>query len=74
MLVRAAKGYKPAAVKDPPAGWKGTLPASDPTHGVNIARAEYNGLLAGIDLGTFSVNGNATRGEIAQIIANLRQK
>lgn len=74
MVVRAAEGYKPAAVKDPPAGWKGTLPTSDPTHGANIARAEYNGLLAGIDLGAFSVKGNATRGEIAQIIANLRQK
>jgi hypothetical protein len=62
------------AVVEPLTGWKGVLPTSDPDHGRNIARAEYSGLLAGIDLTTFSVTGKATRGEIAQIIWNLRQK
>jgi len=74
MVVRAAKDLKPSTVPAPPAGWKGVLPAKDPTHGSNIARAEYNGLLAGIDLSVFSVGGKATRGEVAQIIWNLRAK
>ena len=43
-------------------------------HGANIARAEYNGLFNGIDLAAFSLNESATRGEIAQIVWNLRQK
>jgi hypothetical protein len=54
-----------------PAGWDGVLSASDPTHGSNIAVAEYSGLLRGIDLSTFDVNGNATRGEIAEILWHL---
>ena len=74
MVVRAAQDYKPSAISEPPAGWKGVLAASDKTHGANIARAEYNGLFSGIDLSTFSVTGKATRGEIAQIISSLRAK
>jgi N-acetylmuramoyl-L-alanine amidase/S-layer homology domain/Rhamnogalacturonan I lyases beta-sheet domain len=74
MVVRAAQDSKPSAVVEPRAGWEGVLPTNDRYHGRNIARAEYNGLLAGIDLTTFSVTGKATRGEIAQIIWNLRQK
>jgi IPT/TIG domain./S-layer homology domain. len=74
MIVRAAKGFKTSAATQPPAGWQGTLNASDPTHGANIAVAEYNGLLAGIDLGGWNIWGNATRGEVAQIMWNLREK
>lgn len=74
MVVRAAQDLKPSAIQEPPAGWKGLLPTKDPAHGANIARAECSGLLAGIDLSAFSVNGKATRGEIAQIIWNLRAK
>ena len=74
MVVRAAKALKPSAVQQPPAGWKGVLPASDPTHGANIAAAEYSGLLSGIELSIFSVWDKATRGEIAQILWNLTRK
>jgi hypothetical protein len=74
MVVRAAQDYKPSAVSEPPADWAGVLPRSDPTHGANIVLAEYNGLLSGIDLSAFSITGTATRGEIAQIIWNLREK
>ena len=74
MVVRAAEDLKPSAILEPPAGWKGLLSTKDPAHGRNIARAEYSGLLAGIDLTAFSVSGKATRGEIAQIIWNLRAK
>lgn len=72
MVVRAAQDSQPFVIQEPPVGWKGVLPASDKTHGANIARAEYSGLLAGIDLAAFTVTGKATRGEIAQIIWNLR--
>lgn len=74
MVVRAAQDYKPSAVVEPPSGWDGELPAGDPDHGENIALAEYNGLLDGIDLFGFTVTKPATRGEIAQIIYNLRRK
>jgi hypothetical protein len=74
IVVRAAQQFKPAALQEPPAGWHGVLAADDPTHGANIARAEYSGLLGGIDLGTFAVWGKATRGEIAQILWTLREK
>jgi Tol biopolymer transport system component len=74
MVVRAAERFKPAAVPEPPSDWHGVLPTTDATHGKNIARAEYGGLLAGIDLSGFSLYGKATRGEVAQIVWNLRQK
>jgi hypothetical protein len=73
-VVRAAQHFKPAAVPEPSPGWDGVLFATDATHGKNIARAEYGGLLAGIDLSRFSIYGKATRGEVAQIVWNLRQK
>ncbi len=74
IVVRAAEHFKPGALTTPLGGWKGTLPASDPTHGANIAKAEYSGLLSGIDLAAFSVWKPATRGEVAQILWNLREK
>ena len=74
MVVRAARDSKPSALEEPPATWKGELLSSDRTHGANVALAEYSGLFAGIDLATFSVGGYATRGEIAQIVWNLREK
>jgi hypothetical protein len=71
IVVRAAMRFAPYQLKTVPAGWDGVLPATDPTHGSNIAVAEYSGLLRLIDLSTFDVTGNATRGEIAQILWNL---
>ncbi|MGI5939970.1 MAG: S-layer homology domain-containing protein [Thermoleophilia bacterium] len=59
-------------LKTPPATWRGVLPGNDATHGKNIRQAEYNGLLAGIDLKRFDIYGTATRGEIAQILWNIR--
>ena len=74
IVVRMAERFKPEALITPPAGWKGTLPASDATHGANIAKAEYSGLLSGINLSVFSIWDQATRGEVAQILRNLREK
>lgn len=49
----------------------GTLDASDSTHGANIAKAEFNGLLAGIGLGGWSIWGKATRAETAQVMYKM---
>jgi hypothetical protein len=71
MVVRAVERLSPATLAGVPAGWHGTLDASDGTHGPNIAKAEYNGLLDGIGLGGWSVWGKATRGETAQVMYNM---
>jgi peptidoglycan/xylan/chitin deacetylase (PgdA/CDA1 family) len=60
---------------DPPAGWDGRLSYSDPTHGANIKRAEFNFLLdqmslESVDLETWPSAGS-TRGEAAQMLWNF---
>ncbi len=74
MLVRAADTYHPGVLDEPHPGWRGQVEAGDPTHGVNIRRAEYAGLLAGLDLARFTPSESATRAEVAQIMANLKGK
>ena len=74
MVVRAAEQFKLDALDQPPLGWAGVLPATDPIHGANAARAEYSGLLAGIELATFDIWDQARRGEVAQVLWNLREK
>ncbi|OFW55865.1 MAG: hypothetical protein A2133_01125 [Actinobacteria bacterium RBG_16_64_13] len=74
MVVRAADDLQPGLLTAPPTGWTGTAGwENDGTHGANAARAEYNGLLAGLDL-TVSPYGNMTRGEVAQVLHNLLGK
>ena len=46
-------------------------PALSPQHGANAARAEYNLLLADVDLAGLDPQGNMTRAEIAQVLHNL---
>jgi hypothetical protein len=72
IIVRAAQTYKPEILRTPPPNWVGGLPTSDPTHGANVGIAQYSGLLLGIDPASFALDAPATRGEIAQIIMNLR--
>lgn len=73
MVVRAISDKLQA----PPANWQGMLSYADPEHGERIRTAEYNGLLKGIVGGTFGglsgwdTRGNATRGEVAQMLYNL---
>ncbi len=56
----------------PPDGYQGQLNYSDPTHGANIKRAEYNGLLDGIaNLATWDTTQEATRGETAELLHAL---
>jgi hypothetical protein len=71
VVVRAAG----AALEEPPAGWRGQLDYSDPVHGQNIRKAEYNGLLAGIaDLLSWDLAQKATRGETAYLLNQLFTK
>jgi hypothetical protein len=75
MVVRAADDIRPGLLTVPPAGWTGTGAwGLDATHGANAAKAEYNGLLAGLDLSSLSPSGNMTRGEVAQVLHNLLVK
>lgn len=60
------------ALAEPPADYQGVLDYSDPTHGQNLKKAEYNGLLAGIqDLATWDDTQYATRGETAELLHAL---
>jgi hypothetical protein len=61
-------------VKTPPRNWVGGLPTTDLTHGSNVGIAEYSGFVLGVDPDAFAIGGKATRGEIAQLIWNLRSK
>ncbi len=48
----------------------------DPYHGANVRLADYNGLLQGVLTGinpSAWIAGNATRGEVAQVLWNLKQ-
>lgn len=72
MVVRAAIDLKPAMVAPPPSTWHGnSVWENNPTHGENVRRAEYNGLLSGLDLTLLDPSGFVTRGEVAQILFNL---
>ncbi len=76
MVVRAARNELPGRLVEPPASFSGTLPSSDPTHGENVRRAEWNGMLGGVaPAGTGLTGWNlwapASRGEVAQILWNL---
>lgn len=72
MVVRAAGD----ALDEVPAEWQaGVLDYTDPNHGENLKKAEYNGLLAGIaNLASWDVTKNASRGEAAELLAKLLAK
>jgi hypothetical protein len=72
MVVRAADGLRPGLLVPSPDGWTGAGAwGLDATHGANAARAEYNGLLEGLDLPALNPFGNMTRGEVAQVLHSL---
>ncbi|MHB1345078.1 MAG: S-layer homology domain-containing protein [Thermoleophilia bacterium] len=72
MVVRAAQELLPGRLDAVPEGLTGTWGVGfDPTHGPNALVAEYNGLLAGIPLGTGGPLASMPRGEVAQVLHNL---
>jgi len=72
MVVRAADDFDPGLLAPCPSGWVGSSGwGADPTHGANAARAEWNGLLAGLDTSGLDPHGAMPRGEVAQILHNL---
>jgi hypothetical protein len=75
MVVRMADNLQPGLLPAPAAGWTATGTwGNNATHGANAARAEYNGLLAGLDLDALSPTGSMSRGEVAQVLHNLLNK
>jgi hypothetical protein len=80
LVVRAADKFRPELLAGPALDWlsthgdrMSTLGIFDPTHGFNMRRAEWGGLLDGL-VGfshTWSPWQAATRGEAAQVLWNL---
>lgn len=74
MVVRAADRLDPGSLGAPPAGYSGSLPSfDDPTHSPNMRKAEYNGLLGGLQGfgAAWDPWAPSTRGEVAQVLHNL---
>ena len=85
MIVRGAKDVMTGALEEPPAGAPSLFAGVGEPHGDNLRIAEYNGLLEGL-LDAGAVGGadltgagwdvvlSATRGEVAQMLYNLKLK
>lgn len=74
MIVRGAQNVLPAGtLATPPTGYTGSLPNFSDIHSPNMRLAEFNGLLAGLQ--GFGASWDpweaASRGEVAQMLANL---
>ena len=75
MAVRMADDVQPGLLATPPADWVGNVTwANNAAHRATAARAEYNGLLAGLDLSDWSPSEDMNRGEVAQVLYNLLGK
>jgi S-layer homology domain len=75
MVVRALENLRPGTLDDPPPGY-GTLGDFSPDHAANMTKAEYGGLLAGLQGFGSAWNPwqNPTRGEVAQLLWNMLQE
>jgi hypothetical protein len=72
MVVRTADNLRPGLLDTPPADWSGSASwSSDQTHGSNAARAEWSGLLEGLNLSALDPRAPMARGEVAQVLYNL---
>ena len=74
MIVRAAQNVlPPGTLTTPPGGYTGSLPNFSDIHSPNMRVAEFNGLLAGlVGFGpAWDPWKPASRGEVAQMLANL---
>ena len=75
MVVRAVDEVRPGLLLAPPDTFLPTWdPDLSPQHGDNAARAEYNGLLAGMGLSVLDPDADMTRGETAQVLHNVLAK
>ena len=74
MIVRGIQNVMPGVLDVPPAGSPSLFANVGGPHGENLRTAEYNGLLEGLTgMGaTWSVVAPATRGEVAQMLYNLK--
>ena len=69
MVVRAVEARFPGVLGAVPAAYWTLWPSGfDPIHAPNARRAEYNGLLNGLDLDRLDPWGAMTRGEVAQML------
>ena len=72
MVVRAVKAVRPQVLVQPPGSYRATWDAPlAPTHNLNAALAEHNGLLGGLSLADLDPWGAMSRGEVAQVLYNL---
>jgi hypothetical protein len=80
MVVRALDQLEPGALSPTPAGFQSTWGDFSPDHAGSAAKAESNGLLAGLgadashpegDLSALDPFGEMPRGEVAQLLHNL---
>lgn len=74
MVVRAVQNVRSGTLVTPPAGYLATWGSFSPSHDQPARVAEYNGLLAGLPLSSLDPWGDMTRGEVAQILSNLRER
>jgi hypothetical protein len=74
MIVRAAQ-LRPGLLASPPAGYMPAVPPFSAIHDTNLAIAEYNGLLTGLQGygASWDPWASATRAEVAQMLNNLRR-
>jgi hypothetical protein len=69
MVVRALDDAHPGLLATPPSDFVPSWdPQRSPQHGANATKAEFNGLLSGIDMVPLDPLGPMTRGEIAQVL------
>jgi hypothetical protein len=73
MAIRAFENLKPGVLKNVPADYESIIPNFSDTHWQNLRKAEYNGLLIGLEayFRNWDPWQNSTRGECAQVLYNL---
>jgi len=74
MVVRAATRLVPGLLTEPPPEYQSTWGPFSPTHTPSTRIAEYNDLLIGIPLSQVEAWGDMPRGEVAQVLDNLRNQ
>ncbi|MCZ7663022.1 MAG: glycoside hydrolase family 55 protein [Thermoleophilia bacterium] len=74
LLVEATDLSHAGLLREPYQGWVGTLASDDPALRDAVRRAEFSGLLRGLDLRDFDPDRPASRTQVSRIVGNLRAK